>query len=261
MSAGLAALAAAVAAALLVRPRIRVRVPHRSTGWARGPVSTVAVAVLVGTGLLLVLHGTQLVLGGLVALAAYAAVGMVVRTRRAGLSDRRTDQVLLACESLRADLAAGQPPLAALNRVAGAWPEFAPVATAGRLGADVPAAMRRLAARPGADQLRVVAATWHVAHRSGTGLADALGRAVESIRADRATVLVVAGELASARATARLMAVLPVGVLVFGTSLGGDPFGFLLGTPAGVACLAVGGGLTYAGLRWLQAIADRVLRR
>lgn len=257
----LAALAAAVAAALLVRPRSRVLGPYVSADLVWGPAVRAAAAVLVGILLLLVLHGTRLVLGLLGALAAYAAAGMVARARRASTADHRTDQVLLACESLSADLAAGQPPLAALERVAGAWPEFAPVATAGRLGADVPAAMRRLAALPGAGQLRVVAATWHVAHRSGTGLADALGRAVETIRADRATLLVVAGELASARATARLMAVLPVGVLLFGSSLGGDPFGFLLSTRAGMACLAVGGALTYAGLRWLQAISDGVLRR
>jgi len=62
-------------------------------------------------------------------------------------------------------------------------------------------------------------------------------------------------------ATARLLAVLPLGVLLLGSGLGGDPIGFLLGTTPGLVCLCAGVALEYLGLRWLARIGDRVLGR
>jgi tight adherence protein B len=97
-----------------------------------------------------------------------------------------------------------------------------------------------------------------VSHRTGAGLADALDRVAGTVRADRATRRVVAGELASARATARMMAALPLLVLVLGAGGGASPWGFLLGTPAGVLCLGAGLGLGALGLWWIERIADGV---
>jgi tight adherence protein B len=71
----------------------------------------------------------------------------------------------------------------------------------------------------------------------------------------------VAAELAAAHATARMLAVLPIGVLLLGSGIGGDPVGFLLGSTAGLVCLALGLGLSFAGLTWLERIADGVLGR
>ena len=65
-------------------------------------------------------------------------------------------------------------------------------------------------------------------------------------------------ELASARATARLVTGLPVMLLVTGQSLGLEPWHFLLETYAGVGCLTVGLALTATGLRWIDAIGDSV---
>lgn len=220
----------------------------------------VSVASLV-TALWSWLDPAQFALALLVALVA-SGVGRLVRRRRAAReADRTADQVLAVCDAMASDLSAGQPPLASLRRAAEEWPEFAPVAVAGQMGADVPSLLRELARRPGARQLRTLAATWQVAHDTGSGLASAITQAAEAIRADRRTARLVASELAAAHATARMLAVLPVGVLLLGMGVGGDPVGFLTGSTAGVVCLAVGLGLSFAGLLWLERIADRVLGR
>lgn len=251
MTAVLAAGACAAAALLILGPRRRRRslpVPPRIAGLAA--LATVALVdgrippalVVVGCG------------GGV-------AVLRELRRRRAGLVEgRRREAVLAFCEALAADLESGAAPVAALTSAVEEWPEFWSLADAAQLGADVPGAMRTASELPGAGELRLVAAAWVVAHRSGAGLASAVGLAARTIREDRAAAQVVATELASANATARLLAALPVGVLLIGRGAGGDPVGFLLGTTPGLVCLTLGLGLSWAGLLWLQRIADGIRR-
>jgi tight adherence protein B len=81
-----------------------------------------------------------------------------------------------------------------------------------------------------------------------------------ALRADRATLQVVEGELASARATARLVAALPVFALLLSAGAGGGAWSFLTGTPPGWACLLGGLALGLAGLAWIERIAQGVLR-
>lgn len=247
---------ASVAALLLAGVPLRVRP-------SAVPVAALAVVALaVGSGATVVLLDATGVVLGLVVLAVVVAVlREAARRRRSAAADRRADQVLAVCEGLASDLRAGQPPHLALLAAVDDWPELATVAAAAELGADVPASMRDLAERPGAAQVRVLAAAWQVSHRSGAGLATALTAASDHLRAERATARIVATELAAAQATARLLAVLPVGVLLLGGGLGGDPLGFLLGTSPGLVCLCLGLSLEYAGLNWLARIADQVLGR
>ena len=161
---------------------------------------------------------------------------------------------------MSAELAAGQPPGLALGRAATSWPLLAPVAEASDLGGDVALALRRVAAEP-------VPATCAVSPGRGcwpTAAAPASPRrstgSPASIRADRALRRVVESELASARATARLVAGLPLVVLLLGNGGGASAWAFLLRTPVGLLCLAAGLALGLAGLWWIERIAAQVTR-
>jgi len=221
-----------------------------------------AAAVLVGAvGVVLVAPGL-LPLALIGPLAFAGALRLVAARRRDRAAAATRHRVVDLCEVLGAELAAGQTPGASLAHAAGEWPYVAPAARAAAQGGDVPGTLRALAEQPGADALRVVAAAWQVAHRTGHGLADVMARVAGDLRGAEHTRRVVAGELASARATARLLAVLPVLALVLasGAGAGAGPWRFLLGRPVGLACLAAGLAFGYAGLAWVEALARDVDR-
>ncbi|WP_121256975.1 type II secretion system F family protein [Nocardioides ferulae] len=252
----LAAACAALAGWLLVPPAPVLR--SGSGRSVRAPVLVAAAPVLAmaavgGSARLLLLAG---VLG-----AAAASGLLLVRQRRARLRAAATSaRVLESCEELAAELAAGRPPGAALSRAAEGWSALTPAAAAFAVGSDVPAALRSLAAAPGAHDLRVVAAAWQVSQRTGQGLGQTIRGVADDLRAAAATRRVVDAELASARATARLVAALPVAALTMGSGSGGDPWAFLLGHPVGLACLAAGLAFGVAGLAWIEALARGVDR-
>jgi tight adherence protein B len=240
--------------------------PHRLRGGSpakgiRHPGRWVSAGYLVAAaGLLAAVDGMQLALALIVLGASGAALGLLRRARRARAADRRAALVVEVCEALAGELRAGQTFVDGLGHCVDVWPEFAPVAAAGRLGADVPAALRTLAEKPGAEGVAEVASAWHVAARSGAGLAAALSQVAVTARARQSTQGLVRAELASAQATARLVAVLPVASLAMSAGIGGNPWHFLFRTPAGLGCLALGAAFAFAGLLWIDRIAAAVLR-
>jgi tight adherence protein B len=198
----------------------------------------------------------------LVVLLGAAVGGRALWRRRAetAAAEVTARRMLEACDLVAAELGAGRTGEASLAEAADAWPALRPVADASRLGGDVPGALRSLAQTPGADGMRLLAGAWVVSHRTGAGLAVSTRRVADAVRLDQATRRVVRGELASARATARLVAVLPVVALLMGSGAGANPWTFLLGTPLGLACLAAGLALGFAGLWWIELIAREVDR-
>ncbi|GGD13335.1 type II secretion system F family protein [Nocardioides daphniae] len=179
------------------------------------------------------------------------------RPRRARAERRaRSARAGEACSVLAEELRGGRDPGSALRWAGEVCPELGPVVQAYDLGADVPAALRRTGVAP----LARVAGAWQVAHRSGQGLADALEAVADELRLEAATRRVVTAELASARATARMLVGLPVLALVVVTWSGAEPWRFFLGV-GGALCGLAGLVLMAAGLAWIERIADAVEAR
>jgi tight adherence protein B len=270
MSAAWLCCAAATGAcvALLCRPgprvlRCRLRagtVPAGFAARAPRPPGRTAVLVLASSVLLVLVvfwpSGFLLALSLGLVLGGAGWLHRGARRRREAEQGRR--ETIEACDALTAELLAGQPVVHALHRAADQHPLLWPAARAGALGGDVPAVLRDLAAAPGGAGLRMLAAAWQVAEGSGAGLVATLQRVAETLRADDTTGAETAASLAPARATARLLAVLPVFGLLLGSGLGGDPVGLLLGTTAGNGLLLAGTGLALAGTLWVERLAGRV---
>lgn len=249
-------------AVVLMLPVPPIRPGAPPGGHARLPSSSGLTIVLAGVAgaLVVLLDGTRLLLA-MVVLGGASATGLLVRRARAAkVAEVRQALVVDVCEALVGELRAGRPLMASLEHCLDLWPDFEPVVAAGRLGADVPAALRRLATLRGAEGLAEIASAWQVSQRSGAGLAAALSHVALTARERQGTRRLVRGELASAQATARLVAVLPVASLAMSAGVGGDPWDFLFGTPVGVVCLGLGGLFAFAGLLWIDRIAATVLR-
>ncbi len=181
--------------------------------------------------------------------------GSLVSARR--FRHPRTEpEVLGLLDGLAAELSAGQPPRTALLRAAEAL-RSSPCPLAVRaiaVGADIADAMRRDALVPGAGDLRSLAACWEVAEYSGSGLATAVAHLAEAVRTSVALRGERAAEVSAARASARVLAGLPVLGLLLGQWLGADPLGWLLGGWTGLGVLAVGIALQAGGSMWLRTL-------
>ncbi|MEZ5118012.1 MAG: type II secretion system F family protein [Candidatus Nanopelagicales bacterium] len=191
------------------------------------------------------------------------AVGLAVTAggrRRAAAARIR---ILDTASALAAELRAGQPARSALQRAAAVHdPPVCPeAAAAARLGGDVPLALRADSRRRGSPLLRGLAACWEVGESSGAGLAASVERLVASARAAEEVRSQLEAQLAGPRATARMLATLPLIGVGMGMLLGADPVGWLVGTAAGRGCLAAGLGLTALGMAWTGRIAAGVERR
>jgi tight adherence protein B len=203
------------------------------------------------------LPGRHLALTAVVAAAGVGVARAVDRSRAERRAQARRERAIDFCEALAGELRAGQPTVRALERSAEPWPEARHVVAACRVDASVPEALRQLAELPGAGSVRRLAAAWEISVGTGSGLVVAVEQVLGTARAEDATARLVRAELASARATARLVTALPVVVLLAAQGIGARPWHFLLDTGPGVGCLAAGVALALAGLGWIDRIAAR----
>lgn len=173
------------------------------------------------------------------------------------------DALIELCTGFAAELRAGRPPVVALRLATGTLPaqlraDLRPVVGVASSGGDVPAAMRAASGRPGCHGLAWLAACWQVGVDSGAGLADAVERLAGALRDDQRARREVAAQLAAPRATARLLAALPVLGIALSTALGQRPLSFLFGSGYGLACLSAGVAIDVAGIVWTYRLARSV---
>ncbi|MEV6694526.1 hypothetical protein AB0M35_23940 [Micromonospora sp. NPDC051196] len=122
---------------------------------------------------------------------------------------------------------------------------------------DLPGPGRRVAApdRPG----QLAQAAVRLADRTGAPLADLIERIEADARSTDRGVAAAAAQAAGARATAWLLAALPLGGIGLGYGIGVDPLQVLLHTPIGGGCAVAAVALQVVGLLWadrLGAVAD-----
>jgi tight adherence protein B len=111
-----------------------------------------------------------------------------------------------------------------------------------------------------AASARVTAAV-RISERLGAPLADVLERVDADLRSVQRLRAMVGAQIAGVRATALLLAALPLAGVLLGVGLGADPVHQLLHTPLGAVCSAAALGLQGAGLAftsWLtrSAVAE-----
>ncbi|QLL07140.1 type II secretion system F family protein [Mycobacterium vicinigordonae] len=135
------------------------------------------------------------------------------------------------------------------------------VAARARLGADVAAGLRAAAQSSALPaQWGRLAVCWQLAGEHGLAISTLMRAAQRDIiERQRFSAKVIAG-LAGARATAGILAALPLLGMLLGQLIGAQPLRFLFGGgAAGGWFLAVGVVLLCGGLLWSDRISDRVL--
>lgn len=260
MTAVLAASCAAAAAVWLRRPDDWIIVAHRlghppTDGRREAPPSwVVAVAATCIVVAAVPSTATQIALVAIVAAGMFALRLRRAALLRAGAAAFRAE-VAQVIRAAAAELRAGVDPGAALRaatvEASGAWGGVRAADAA-----DVKTALQSAAAIAGGEALADVAAAWHLAEQAGAPLAEMLERMASSLQAQVELDREVAAEAEPARATGRLMAVLPLFGLGLGLLLGVNPIAVLLGSGPGVACLVAGLTLACCGVWWIERIVS-----
>ena len=183
-----------------------------------------------------------------------------LRNRIDAFRERRTrphrwrTSVIELCDAMAAELSAGRTPDEAFTAAAAVLdPHISRELL--HIPRPPPDHLDELAARPGAEGLRLLAACWRIGAERGGTLATVLDGLAGALRDEEAQRQDVSVQLAGPRATARLLAVLPLLGLAMAAALGAHPIPFLCGSLPGLACLTTGIALNLLGLHWTRALA------
>lgn len=188
--------------------------------------------------------------GPVAAVAAGAYGGLAVRTllRRQSARNAMGERVrqLDKLYALAADLRAGLAVPSAASAVAG-------IGSAAAAAAEPPkGAPDRLGA--------LTLAAFRLAEQTGAPLADLVERVEADGRAMDRALAGAAAQAAGARATAWLLAGLPLGGVALGYGIGVDPLAVLLHTPIGAGCAVGAIVLQFSGLAWADRLSGGVAR-
>lgn len=201
------------------------------------------------------------------ALAAAVVVDIVRRRHRRRTETRHRDheraQVLVGLDAVIGELGVGAHPAVACDAAAqecrgDAADALRTAAGRARLGGSAAGGLTS----PGsvvADELARIAEAWSVAESRGLPLADLLHAARSDLQGrSRFRARADAG-LAGARATAAVLAGLPVLGIGLGQLMGAAPVRVLAGGGLGSALLVAGVVLVALGLAWTDRIVDRAV--
>jgi len=242
-------------------PRRRLAAPRPRRLPAAGSRGVFCVAVGAGCAAAIVLPLTTVLCLAVVAATASLRYRRRRRIRRA---THEAQALHTALEVLVGELRAGSHPVhafcVAADETTGAVAvSLRSVAARAGLGADVAAglaAVARFSALPA--HWERLALCWRLASDNGLGIATLMRAAQRDIAERQRFSAGVASSMAGARATAAILAALPVLGVLLGQLIGARPLRFLLGGHAGGWLLLVGSTLACAGLLWSDRIADRV---
>lgn len=236
----------------LARPsRGRARLPPGAAGWF-------AVCALAAGAVLLPLTTV------LAATVLAAIAGLRYRRRRCsrrGMDESR--ELETAIGVLVGELRVGAHPARAFavaaEETAGPVADSCrAVAARARLGADVTAGLRSVAETSALPaQWDRLAVCWQLACEHGLGMSTLMRAAQRDIAERQRFSGQVMSAMAGSRATAAILASLPVLSVMLGQLIGADPVAFLLGGRAGGWLLVVGVTLVCGGLLWSDRITDR----
>ncbi len=217
------------------------------------PLPAAVLAVLGGT-----VVGTPLV-GILAGAAAAAAARGLARARADRRDEVRLDALADALGAVAAELRGGRSLEAATTSSLTGCPDgdlVQGLARALRAPAAAPAA-------PGTDldvALGRVAAAVLLSGRTGCSLAAVVAAVEDDLRARRRQRQELRSVTAGPRASAALLAGLPLLALAMGGGIGADPWAVLTTTAAGQVLLVVGVCLEAAGLAWSARLVRRAVR-
>lgn len=252
-------------------PRRRLRALRacapRRFRWRRPP------EVLLITGGAALLGGFFLGVAGVLAGALVASTAWRYRQdgRRRQEASAAIEGIAEALRSLVAELSAGAHPVEAAEAAAAdagpvAGRALRAAAAAVRLGGDVDTALAG-GARAAPLAPDVVRATvqlgraWHLAAHHGLPLAHVLDAVREDLEQRVRFARRVLAHMSGPRASAAVLAFLPVAGVCLGESIGADPLQVLAGSVAGQVLVAVGAALTCAGIAWSARITRTAVFR
>lgn len=257
----IAALALAVAV-LTRRPTCRRIAPAARRGGRGYPIAAFA-TIAAGVVLVAARPAPTTVLA--VAVLVLTAAIRYRRRRRMRRDLLEAQQLEAALDVLIGELRVGAHPVRALSVAAAETAEtgvgtvLAAVAARARLGADVPAGLRSAGARSAmAAQWERLAMCWRLADEHGLAIAALLRAAQRDLTEQQRFWGRISAGMAGARATAAILAGLPVLGVLMGELIGAAPVGFLLGGHLGGWLLVIGVSLSCVGLWWSDRITDRV---
>ena len=220
----------------------------RTVGWA--PVAAALGAVLAGVG-------------GLFAGVALAALGRTYRRAQRERRTRadRTAELAAGIRLLVAELRVGAHPAVAAEGAArdaapGVAGLFRDMAVTARLGGDIVEVLRGCGPAGLREPLGRMARAWALADRHGVALADLLDAVRRDLEHRVVFVRDLEAKMAGPRATASMLAGLPLLGILLGEAVGAAPVALLTDHLPGQFLLVIGISLLCLGLLWTLRLTE-----